>query len=521
MEPQEPSAPINPTPVPEPTTPPPPVITPNTPVTPPPTPAPAPDPQIPASGPQVFGPAAPSVSEPSSPSLGGAFTSQVSTPPPAPKSKKKLFIMSGAGLVILVGAVLAYYFGYYMNPAVIWNQSLSNTNKGYSKLVDYANKQSTVTYKGAKVSGSVTVKSGSTSYSGSVSGQSDGNNSTGSIKFGLGVANLDLEGRTIKPTSQKSPDIYFQLSGFKSLVANSDFGIDPAQLGSLDGQWVKVDHTLIDSIEAKVAPDAKTSTKSTLTRPQVIDAAKRFGDVNAQYVFTTKKSKAITTIVKNYGFETVDGHKTYHYKVGFVKANVKAYITAIRDSFQQSQLGAWATKQTGQSASDIMGYTDLEKSADNIKNTDTIDVWANAGNRLIYKVRISEQANPATNFAEIGLNYTNGHSYPLFLNFQNGKGANAATVKVTTTIDTQLNSVAATMTVNASDVSADAKLSAQPTNDEVTVSAPAGAISLQDALNKLGLGDLYTEILQNLNATSGSSGNSSVNALNSILPSLN
>jgi hypothetical protein len=452
---------------------------------------------------------------------GGAFSpSTAATASIKPKRKNglKLLIAVIAAIVVLGGGASAYYFGYYMSSDTVWQQSLSNTGKGYGKLVDYANPQSQTTYKGAKIDGTLSFTTDGASYSGSLSGQYDGTNSTASFKQGFGVAKIDLETRTIKKSGNTEPDLYFQLSGFKPLVANLPIdGLDPTQLASLDGQWIEIDHTLISSIKSKVTPAATTS-KPALKRADLIDAAKRFGDVNSQYIFTTKKDKAALTIVKNYGTETVDGHKTYHYKVGFVKNNVKAYVTALRDSFKQSALGTWATKQTGKTVDQIMNYDALEADADKINSSDTFDLWANTSTRLIYKVRVSDQKNPAATYTELGLNYTKGSSYPFFINFKDGTDKDGGSGTITTTLDTMTNTINAALTVTAPSVKVSSQLTAQPTNESVSVTAPAGAISLQDALNKAGLGPLYTEFLDSLNATSSSG--ASATGLNSLLPTI-
>jgi len=457
------------------------------------------------------------------------------SPTPAKKSLIKKLIKPGIALVVIVGGAAAFYFGYWMNPSVIYGQSLKDTGTVYSKLISYVDTQSKVTYKGAKISGDLNYVTGGATITGNLTEQSSGTNSTASFTTSFAGKKIDFEARSVTASGQKTPDVYIQLTGVKDLGLADSLGVSPEQVAAVDGKWIVIDHTVIDALKTQIQAQLTangSANKPSLSKTDIISAAKDFGTVNNQYVFTSNKSKSVTKVIKNIGFETINGHKTYHYKVGFVKANVKSYITAIRDSLQKDSLGKWATAQTGQSVNDLIGYNDLEKSADNIKATDTIDVWSDTSSRIIYKVRVSDPTNAATNYVDVGLDYKNSDSLPFFMNFvDNTDSTNKTAVNVLATINPKANSLAGKISFNATDstdstnnTSLVANLSVQPTNDALNLTAPTGAVSLKDALNALGMGDLYDQILSGAasggSAVTGGTANPSASALGSIVQSL-
>jgi hypothetical protein len=425
------------------------------------------------------------------------------------KSKRfKLLVAALAAILLFGGSASAYYFAYYMNPNTIWSQSLSNTAKGYSALVDYLNTTSNAHYKGVSEDGSFKYQINGQNFDGNMSFKSDGTHSSGSMDVGLALTRVKVNFLGVKPANADMADLYFQANGIKGLgdFLGSDFG---KKFNNLDGQWIVIDHTLLEDIKSQVTKSASNST--TLNWPDVVAAAKSFGDVNKQYVFTTKKDKSVTTVVKQYGVETINGHKVYHYKVGFVKQNVKSYITALRDALKSSKLGTWLTAETGKSIDDTIGYTDLEKSADNIKSSDTIDVWSDVHTRLIYKVRVSGTTNPAENYADIGLDYKGGGVYPFFLNSMVKSGSTTEKSSFTATLNTNTREFVIKLNDN---TTGDTKSSLsgtftfKPSNDTVSVTIPKNAKTLSAVLDELGLGDLFNALLSEAAAASSTNGNS-------------
>jgi len=449
------------------------------------------------------------------------------TPPKKTRGLKMLAVVL-AVLVIISGSASAFYFGYYMSPTQIWSNSLANTGKGYDKLITYANTQANTKYSGDKASASLSFKQGGTTYTGSLSEQNDANNSEASLKVDIGPANLELQALSVKQPAANAPDIYINLSGFKGLGLGNYLGVNEQQLDSLDGQWISIDHTLLDQIEKSIAPQSQSSTSPKLSWAQIYTTAQDIGRVNSQYIFTANPTTSVTQVVKQYGFETVDGHKTYHYKVGFVKANVKNYITALKNALEQSPGGQWAAKESGESVSQLMGYSSLESNANNINSSDTIDVWVDTNTRLIYKVRVSDPTNPTTNYVDIGLDYTKGNSYPFFINWLSNSNGDNTSASLVLTLNSSTHATTGFMTVkdSSSSITVTGNILVQPTNQTLNISAPANSISLQSAMTKLGLSGEYNALLQSLASGSGGSdtipgtSNTSSSALDSVFQSL-
>ncbi|GEM_PF-677438 len=404
--------------------------------------------------------------------------------------KKALIAVAGVILLALGGA--GYYFGYYTNSSVVYSQSLSNAGKAYDKLVTYLDLQTAIGNKGYTGDGSYKIVSGDTTTDGKIAVKTDGKNSDTNFDVGLGVTRVSVETRTIKQAAGVTPDIYLKATGLKgvgALTGSPQFG---TALDQLEGKWIVVDHTLIDNLAKSAAQTGSGMTAP--TRNQVVDELHAFGKVNQQYVFSTKKDKAVTTVVKTYGTETIEGHKVIHYKVAFVKDNVKKYITAQRDALNSSQLGDWIKKNNYKASVDS-SYDQLVKSADGIKSSDTIDVWSDINTRVLYKVRVSDKKNPATNYVDLGLDYKNSASYPFFISTQSKDGTTSSNGSLVATLDTKSNSL--TLRANfkqtgSSSSSIDGTFTFKPSNVTLKIAVPTGAEPLSQVLDQLGLGSLLT-----------------------------
>ena len=422
------------------------------------------------------------------PTPGGSAAPMPPTAKQGRKFPKVAVFGSAAGLLLALGSA-GYYFGYYQNSAVVYSQSLGNTGKAYTKLIDYADVASAIHFKGYVGEGTYKFKSGDTTTDGKLSFMGDGSNSDTKFDVGLGVTRVNVEVRTFKQAASPTPDSYFMASGIKGLGAMTGSAELGTTLDGLDGKWIAVDHTLLDNLEAKATQSNGAMT--TPTKDQIMDGLRSFGAVNQQYVFSTKKAKAVTTVVKTYGVETVDGHKTVHYKVAFVKANVKQYISAQKAALNASKLGAWITKNKYQASVDS-SFADLQKSADTIKLSDTIDVWSDMNSRVIYKVRISDKTNTAANYVDLGLGHQKGASYPFFLTSHTTDGSTINSGSLIATLDTAANSVSLKANFKTTGLSAstiDANFTFKPSNNPVKIAVPTGAANLSDVLNQLGIGD--------------------------------
>ncbi len=423
-----------------------------------------------------------------------------SVPPSAPASpvdpiaptgrriSKKLLIIIAA-VVILFGVVV-WYFGYFMNPSVIYKQSLKNTGKGYDKLVTYVDQQQQLASQGYTGTGSYKIDAGDFSTDGKIALKSNSDDSELTFDVGLGVTRVNADIRTFK-SSGSTPDIYVKASDIKGLGTVIGVPELDASLATLDDTWIVIDHTFIDNLSSMAASQEEAASIDGPTRGQILDETRAFGKVNQEYLFSTDKNKAVTQVVKKYGTETIDGHKTYHYKVALQKDNVKKYINAQRDALKATSLNDWLEKNNYDKAV-YANFDDAAKSTKDIKSTDTYDVWVDVDKRLVYKVRFSEKKNPASNYVDIGLNYQGKDVFPFFISGKSQTETGVTVFSFIATLDTKSGSTnfkLAAKATGSDPATATANFDLKPGTSAIKISKPTDAKPLSQVLSELGFGD--------------------------------
>lgn len=428
------------------------------------------------------------LSTPNEPTVSPLSSLNDPLPPLPPKRRKKPLLIGLAVAVLLGGSAAAYYVGYYTNPSVILSQSLSNTGKGASKLVDYFDQQSRLPYKGAEGSGTYSLKFGATATDGTFSFKGSGENSDTTVDVGLGATRVKADLRTIKASAGNSPDVYIKASGIKGLGALSGSPQIDAAVNQYDDKWVVIDHTLFDNLSAAASQSQSTAIAQNMpTGAQVVDALKAASQVNQQYLFTTDKNKAVAVVVQKFGQESVDGHKTYHYKMTLDKDHTKAYLVAQHDAVKASKLGQWLSKNNYQSALDS-SFTSAEDSTKDISSKDTFELWSDVNTRLVYKVRPNVSGSSAGNYVDIGLDYKGGSSYPFFIKGQSEDSSGTSTGSLVATLDSQTSSIGLKLAFhNGGDSKFNADLTFKPSNNVVKIDTPTGAVPLMQVLGQLGL----------------------------------
>lgn len=427
-------------------------------------------------------------------------TTQPFTPidPTAPASSrrmppKKVLIPVIVILLLLIGGV-TWYFGYYTNPSVIYKQSLKNTGKGYDKLVTYTDQQEKLASQGYSGSGTYKVDAGDFSTDGKVALKSNSDDSELTFDVGLGVTRVNADIRTFK-SSGSTPDVYVKASDIKGLGTVAGVPQLDASLAKLDDSWVVIDHTFVDNLDGAASAQADASSMEGPSRSQLLDEARAFGKVNQEYLFSTDKSKAVTKVVQKVGRETVDGHKTYHYKVAIQKDNAQKYINAQRDALKATSLNDWLEKNNyGKGV--YASFDEAAKSTKDIKSTDTYDVWMDTSNRIVYKVRFSEKKNPASNYLDIGLDYQNKDVFPFFISGKSKTSSGATAFSFVTTLNTKSDNINFKLNVEATGsdpATASATFDLKPSTSAVKISKPTDAKPLSQVLSELGLSGLVDQ----------------------------
>ncbi len=407
-------------------------------------------------------------------------------------NNKKMVFGGAAALLLIIISSSVYYFGYYMSPAVIYSQSLGHTGKGYDKLIAYIDKQTDIKAQSYTGSGSYKFKSTAFSTDGKMAFK--GNDKNGEFTFDVGVAGSRVSGdiRAIKTSGSNTPDLYVKgsgLEGIGSLVGSPE--VDNA-ISKVNNTWIFIDHSLIDTVANAAGAQTKVSGP---TREDIFDEARAFGKVNQDYVFSTKKDKAVTTVLKKYGIEKVAGHKTYHYQIVLDKTNTKKYIDAQEAALKASKLGAWIKKNHYDSTA-YSGFADMKKSVDRLSPADnSFDVWMDVGTRIVYKVRINDTKakNPAQNYVDIGLDYKGGDSFPFFIAGKTNDSGFTSDFQLVSTLNAKTHVSDFTLdfkTGGSDSTTSTVKFTFQPSPTPIKIGKPAGAKPLSQILDELGAGDL-------------------------------
>lgn len=417
-------------------------------------------------------------------------------PPAEPQRggrRKWLIIGLAVLLVVLLGA--GYVFGFYLpnRPDNVYRSGLTNSGKALDKLVSYSNKQQAADYKRSDFTGNVKVKSGDGSYDIGLKGSADQKGDL-TMDIDANIMGEKASGnlRSIVAEGNTTPDIYFRVNNAKGLLAS--YGLD-----ALDGKWISVDHTLIDTYAKEFGQDSSASSKvSAPTYEQLNDAATKVQAVNKQYIFTTDPAKAVLSGEKFIGKETLNNRTHYHYTTGYSKAHLQAYVGAVKQALDSSKLNEWSKASNDKDLSKVLSFETLEKTVKDAKGGYRFDLWVDKDTKLMSKLQFADPQDKASKFT-ISQNYTGGDVYPFSLSF-NSKDENnmTSTGTLNVTVDTKTNKVTANVSGNTKDAKGNtdeltAELSVTPSNQALTVTAPEGATSVNELLGMLLTGALGDE----------------------------
>ena len=413
----------------------------------------------------------------------------ISSPPESPKrrfgflkSRKGAFILVLV-LILLLGGSAAAYFGYYVpnQPQNIWNKALVNTGKGYDKLTTYATQ--TKNAKGLSINGSFKA-SGGAAIDGTISGTTSNQNSD--IKGDVSAVGLKInyEVRTIQ-SAGNTPDVYFKVDGLQGLgdlIGAYDSELTPT-INSINGQWYFIDHTLFDQFAAG------TNSQTQLTANDVNSILGAIGSASKQYVFTNDTSKQVIVVKQNLGKETQDGRTVYHYKIGYNKANLKSYVSALCQNLKNSSLKKFFNNDE-KTMEQTVGCDTAAQNVDKLSDSGTADAWVDMHTKLIHKIRFSDKSN-ANNYFDIGQDYQGGSSFPFTIGFNTKDDTSTSSGSLKIVLNTQTNEVTFSGQAQINDSGSDNEtvtfnLTLKPNNSPVNVQKPDGAKNILQLLNDLG-----------------------------------
>lgn len=424
------------------------------------------------------------------PYVGGSVvdaTSQVPiTAPKLSKKPKKLFLAAAVvAVVIILG--LGYTFALYLpnTPGNVYNAGLKNSGLAVDKLVNIFSQQ-TSSITGMAYDGSMNVKSSTASFDASLKGAIDKDgNSNNHIDADIVGQKIGLDLLSVHVSGNTTNDLYFKVSGASNLL--DSMGV--SSLDSLDGQWISVDHTLIDTYLNNLSSSAGAGSLGTTIKPpttaDIEDTFTKVQAVNKQYLFTGNSQTAVFVNKKFVGTETKDGQKQNHYQVGYNKDNLASYLDAVGKALDSSKLNSWV-KNTGGSTniSDAMGFKDMEDKIKQLNSDASFDMWVNTKTKLIGDIQFTDTADGSK--LTIAQAYNGGSVYPFSISITDSPDVNGS---INFTIDSKSNKYALAFSMNpgktsGGDTTIQGKLNFSPNNQPVKVTAPANATPITDILSQ-------------------------------------
>lgn len=432
----------------------------------------------------------------SGPGYGGPFMGgPTGSMPPAPaNSPKHKFLLPGAivaALVLMLAA--AYYLSIYLpnTPSHVYSESLSNSGLALDMLVQYSQKQEHANYSTTSFTGTLHGKSPGASYDMTMTGAID-KNANANIQLNSDIMGEKVNANilSIKAAGNTAPDIYVRVTGIKSML--DSLGMN--SLDKVDGEWISIDHTLVESYLSSVASKSQSNTSTGApTYAAVEDAISKVQAVNKRYLFSTNATTAVFSNPKFIAKETSGGHTLDHYKVGYSKAHLNAYLTAVGQALNSSQLNSWYKGvSSGKNLSDGMDISSWQKQVNSAPANYTFDMWSDTKTKLISKISFTDPSNKSSVFS-IAQNYTGGSTYPFQLGFT-GKDSsgNPEAASLNVSVDTNTNKMTFALTDNTTSsdgiTNVTANISATPSNTPVAVTAPKNSESVTNLLLQLGLG---------------------------------
>jgi hypothetical protein len=416
--------------------------------------------------------------------------------PPVKPSKRKLFIIAGVALAF-VASLGVYAFAYYLpnKPENVWKNALSNTSKGYQRLVDYAQSEELKNkYKTGDVDGSFSFDSTGFTTDGTFKVSADDKDMKLSADFGIGVGRMDVSAIIKQANGSEVPDVYLKVSGITGLGNLAGLPM----LDTLNNRWIAIDHTFFDSfVEDGEAP-------SVPKEEDITEVTEVVGRVSDKYIFTTNKEDAAFTMRKYVGKEKQDGKDTMHYKVSPNKDNLKRFIEELATELDKTKLNDWVKETNSKSLSELLELESAKNAVDNLEGSEEFDAWVNTDTRLLHKIKFTDANQPEKNFAELVFNYSGGAEMPIALNVSSKQGTTETTGTFGLTVNTDTDQFKVKIDIkentDGAETSTKLDLTAKP-GDDIDADVPKDAVSLVEAMDMIGLGDYFNALIGSLEAS--------------------
>lgn len=411
------------------------------------------------------------------------------------KSKKKLIIISIIVAVLIIAGAATYVFAFYIpnKPENVWRTSMERSGQAVDKLVAATTEPATIdSFEKSDMNLTIDADFDGSTYNGSLKVLSEPKEYNAEMELaaeGPDDESLELSAKLIAEILDTSryPNIYLQVTGLKALGDNQ---LLAPEIAAYDGKWIAIESTYFESL-GLTPPPKEDATFDDINSEDVAELSKAVTTVTVDRVLSTDPSKAVFENRSFVNKEEVDGKKTYHYKVGINKNNLREYCKAV-----VGQVMDTSAYQKISAADDAQIVKDKEKyqkecadmDLNSIKDDQTYDVWVDMKYKLLYKVRIPTEGQPGT-YTDIGQNYSGGDEAALFVKYHNTD--DQVDANFTMTINTATSTTTGKFTYENTDPSRNRKvtitLDAKPYKGEIDTTKPAGAVPIQEVLQKIGL----------------------------------
>lgn len=403
-------------------------------------------------------------------------------------SKKKL-LLGGLITLLVIGGSLGYVFGFYLpnKPANVYQTGLDRSGENLNKLVEkITDKNQLEKIQNSQIIATAEAKSAGSTFSGTFAVKQDKTKGDGSLDIKV---NTEGEERALNVKflselleNKKYPNYYFQVNGIKALGLGSFLpGLD-----DYEGKWIAVESDYLESIFTD--QDAPKNTEN-VTAEEVASLVRTVSSTTNEYLLTSDKKKAVLENRAYIGRETSDGIKTHRYKVGVNKPHAKQFCKVLSERMishpAYKKLANMDDKAVEEQKKDTAKNCDADIDQE-IKDDMTMDLWIDAKYKLVHKLRIYDENNK-NNYADIGQKYTGGDNISFFIAYHDE--ADKTDAKLTVDVDTKAYTSKGTFTwVEKKEEGLEAKITfeAKPYDGEVKVAKPAGAIGIQEVMQKFG-----------------------------------
>lgn len=417
--------------------------------------------------------------------LGKNDNQSAGLPPSGKKAGKKKKLIIGGAITLVVICLLGAgaVFGLYLpnKPDAVYKSGLERTGKAVDKLVnDNLTQDKLNEIKSTDLSGKLDVQAAGTSYGGTFNSKFDTKKSDSTVTYKNDQQNVSVQLLSDLADGKTYPDVYLKVSGLSAL------GLDQfiPQLKDYDGKWISATGDYLASIAPIENKD--DSKPNEFGQKEAAELAKIVTNTTRDYVFTSDESKAVIQQKSFVGTEKLDeGITANHYTVGINKANANNYCKALIESIVASDA---YKKIPGIDHGNVdENKNDSIKSCqdsinNDIKDTDTFDMWVDKKTKLIHKIRVTDEKDKGT-YVEIGQTYKKGSNIPLFVTMHSDKDKYDA--KLTLDVDTDKNVTKGSInfTYNGDDkYTANASFEFKPHEGDITIDKPKDAIPIQQVL---------------------------------------